>query len=187
MSTKYTLPGVLTADEGTLLGNAVELDFTGAGVTATLGVDGVATISIPGGGGAPTNAQYLVLALDGVLTDERRFVPGTGLTAVDGGAGGDYTLNASPGTPAITVVTSTPYAAAADTFLVVKPSVSTIVINLPAGVLDKSIIIKHGNASLFDVQVNANGADTIDGQASYLLTTRQSLTITFEGGVWHSR
>jgi len=140
-----------------------------------------------GGGGAPVNAEYLVLSLDATLTNERRFVPGTGLTAVDGGAGGNYTLNASPGTPAITVVSSTPYAAAGNTFLVVKPSVATIVINLPAGVLDTSIIIKHGNASLFDVNVVANGADTIDGQASYLLTTRQSLTLTFEGGVWHSR
>lgn len=136
---------------------------------------------------APVGAQYLVLSADATLTSERRFVAGTGLTAVDGGAGGDYTLNASPGTPAITVVATTPYAASAATFLVVKPSAATIVINLPAGVLDASIIVKHGNASLFDVQVNANGADTIDGQASYLLTTRQSLTLTFEGGVWHSR
>lgn len=45
-----------------------------------------------GGGGAPVSAQYLVLALDGTLTDERRFVNGSGLSAVDGGAGGNYTL-----------------------------------------------------------------------------------------------
>lgn len=43
--------------------------------------------------GAPKDAQYLTLALDGDLSAERRFVPGTGLTAVDGGAGGDYTLS----------------------------------------------------------------------------------------------
>lgn len=45
-----------------------------------------------GGGGAPVDAQYLTLALDGTLTAERRFVPAGGLSAVDGGAGGDYTL-----------------------------------------------------------------------------------------------
>lgn len=42
---------------------------------------------------APDDAQYLTLALDGDLSAERRFVPGTALTAVDGGADGDYTLN----------------------------------------------------------------------------------------------
>lgn len=42
--------------------------------------------------GAPTNAQYLVLALDGTLTDERVFTAGAGLSFTDGGAGGAYTL-----------------------------------------------------------------------------------------------
>jgi hypothetical protein len=46
-----------------------------------------------GGGGAPVNAEYLVLALDGTLTNERRFVPAARLAATDGGAGGDYTLD----------------------------------------------------------------------------------------------
>lgn len=45
-----------------------------------------------GGGGAPTNVQYLVLTTDGTLTDERRLVPNTGLTGSDSGAGGDYLL-----------------------------------------------------------------------------------------------
>jgi len=46
-----------------------------------------------GGGGAPVNATYLVLSADGTLTAERVFTPGTTLAAVDGGAGGAYTLN----------------------------------------------------------------------------------------------
>ena len=45
-----------------------------------------------GGGGAPTDAQYLALALDATLTDERRFVVGAGIDGADGGAGGDYTV-----------------------------------------------------------------------------------------------
>jgi hypothetical protein len=48
-----------------------------------------------GGSGAPTNAQYLTLALDGTLTAERRFVPTLPLSASDGGANGDYTLSLS--------------------------------------------------------------------------------------------
>ncbi len=43
---------------------------------------------------APTNAQYLALATDATLTDERVFTPSTGLTAVDAGAGSTYTLTA---------------------------------------------------------------------------------------------
>lgn len=45
------------------------------------------------GGAAPANAEYLVLAASALLTDERVFTPSTGLTAVDGGAGGAYTLS----------------------------------------------------------------------------------------------
>lgn len=46
-----------------------------------------------GGGGAPVGAQYLALASDGTLTNERVFTPGTGLKSVDAGAGAAYTLN----------------------------------------------------------------------------------------------
>lgn len=45
------------------------------------------------GSGAPVDSLYLVLAPDGTLTNHRRFVDGSGLGAVDGGAGGDYTLS----------------------------------------------------------------------------------------------
>ena len=49
-----------------------------------------------GGGGAPTNAQYVVLALDGTLTDERVLTGGTtgpGITITDGGAGSTVTVD----------------------------------------------------------------------------------------------
>jgi len=42
--------------------------------------------------GAPRDAQYLVLAVNGTLTDERVLTPGDGLDGTDGGAGGAYTL-----------------------------------------------------------------------------------------------
>lgn len=46
---------------------------------------------------APTNAQYLTLAVDGVLTNERRLVAGSGINITDGGAGGDATISATAG------------------------------------------------------------------------------------------
>jgi len=48
---------------------------------------------VGGVGAAPDSEQYLVLAASTPLTAERVFTPGTGLSAVDGGAGGAYTLN----------------------------------------------------------------------------------------------
>lgn len=46
-----------------------------------------------GGGGAPTNAEYVVLSLDPTLTDERVLTAGTGIALVDGGANGPVTLS----------------------------------------------------------------------------------------------
>jgi len=45
------------------------------------------------GGFAPNDAEYVVLALNATLTDERVLTPGVGLALVDGGAGGLVTLN----------------------------------------------------------------------------------------------
>jgi hypothetical protein len=54
---------------------------------------GRVTAVTAGSAPAPAGAQYLALAVDATLTNERVFAPGTGLSAVDGGAGGNYTLN----------------------------------------------------------------------------------------------
>jgi len=42
---------------------------------------------------APVGAQYLTLAADGTLTDERVLTAGTGITFVDGGAGAALTVS----------------------------------------------------------------------------------------------
>jgi hypothetical protein len=59
----------------------------GSGLTFSGG-----TLSASGGGGAPTDAQYLTLATHGTLSAERVLTPGTGLEGADGGAGAAYTL-----------------------------------------------------------------------------------------------
>ena len=45
------------------------------------------------GGGAPVGASYVVISLDGTLSDERTLAAGTGLALSDGGAGGAVTLS----------------------------------------------------------------------------------------------
>ena len=47
-------------------------------------------------GGADPGASYLVTSTTASLPNERALVAGTGLTSVDGGAGGNYTLSVKP-------------------------------------------------------------------------------------------
>jgi len=85
-------PIVWVAGATRLVGSVMEFD---SGSIDRVGGRIVYTPAGGGGGGAPTNAQYLTLALDGTLTAERRFVPALPLSATDGGANGDYTLSLS--------------------------------------------------------------------------------------------
>jgi len=91
--------GVVTASLGlsgslTRLVDGSSYLAAGSNVTITSASNGQVVIaSTGGGGGAPTDAQYLALATDATLTDERVFTPGTGLSAVDAGANAAYTLS----------------------------------------------------------------------------------------------
>ncbi|MHC4690756.1 MAG: hypothetical protein ACYS5F_14150 [Planctomycetota bacterium] len=51
-----------------------------------------------GGGGAPDDAQYVVMSLDGTLSDERVLTAGTDIDIADGGAGGNATVSVETGT-----------------------------------------------------------------------------------------
>jgi hypothetical protein len=60
-----------------------------------MGSDGVEKLlytGSSGGGGAPTDAQYLTLALDSGLSNERKLTAGVGILFTDGGANGNLTL-----------------------------------------------------------------------------------------------
>lgn len=73
-------------------GNAT--NFTAFTVGADGRVSSVTTFPVSGGGGAPFDATYVVMALDPTLTNER-VLTGTGnqITITDGGAGGNVTLS----------------------------------------------------------------------------------------------
>jgi hypothetical protein len=76
----------------------VAIRTTDAG-TPTLSIDHLNLVifrvygSGAGNTGAPINAQYLTLALNDTLTEERLFTPDLGLVATDGGANSTYTLD----------------------------------------------------------------------------------------------
>lgn len=65
--------------------------YTNASVTVN--AYGQVTSVASGPTPAPSGAQYLALALDAALPNERVFVPAARLSATDGGAGGNYTLD----------------------------------------------------------------------------------------------
>jgi len=75
----------------TQLTNGTSYIIAGSNVTVASASNGAITISSTAG--APSSAQYLVLTANGSLSDERVFVPSTGLTATNAGTdGGNYTL-----------------------------------------------------------------------------------------------
>lgn len=53
--------------------------------------------STGGGGGAPTNAQYVTLATSSGLSGERVLAAGSGISITDGGAGSTVTIEATGG------------------------------------------------------------------------------------------
>jgi hypothetical protein len=52
-----------------------------------------------GGGGAPIDATYVTLSLDGTLTDERVLTAGTGISISDDGPNSSVTISATGGPP----------------------------------------------------------------------------------------
>jgi hypothetical protein len=65
-------------------------------VNQVLATDGAGTLSFTdaggGGGGAPTDAEYVTLATNGSLTNERVLANGQSIRVIDGGAGNNVTV-----------------------------------------------------------------------------------------------
>lgn len=59
--------------------------------------DDVADLLAGGGSGAPTNATYVVLSVNGTLTSERVLTAGSGISITDAGAGSTVTIAATGG------------------------------------------------------------------------------------------
>lgn len=70
----------------------------GSNITITSSSNGPITINSTTGG-APTNAQYVVLTADATLTDERVLTAGSGISISDGGAGSTVTISATAAGP----------------------------------------------------------------------------------------
>ena len=101
---------VAIEDEGVAKGAASTIDFVGAGVTAGAVAGGQTTVTIPGGG-APTDADYLVGTANPSLSAE--IVVGTTPGGELGGTWGSPTVDAThSGSPHITTTTDGEHAIA---------------------------------------------------------------------------
>ncbi|MCB0542092.1 MAG: hypothetical protein KDC70_01155 [Saprospiraceae bacterium] len=78
----------------------------GTGITLAEAGNNITISASGGGGGAPTDAQYLVLSADATLSAERVFTAGTNTSASDAGAGSTLTLNVLSGNQTTSQFTS---------------------------------------------------------------------------------
>lgn len=72
-------------------------DYLRAGANVVLTTGALGQVEIGVAGVAPNTAQYLTLAIDPNLDNERVFTAGTGLISNDGGAGGLFTVGINDG------------------------------------------------------------------------------------------
>ncbi len=74
-----------------------------------------------------------------------------------------------------------------DYTIVVNPTAVAGTVTLPAAATStgRCYVVKHANASQNNVTIDPNGAELIDGNATLLLTARQSAYIQCDGTAWH--
>jgi len=175
----YTLPGVLTQDEGGPLNSAQVLNFTGAGVTATFS-GGTTTVNIPGGGGGGTPAAPFTSVQfnnAGAFGGSSNFTwNGTGLV-VTNGAGITDTL--SPGTLLFTTAgtgtISVKTAAVADGPL--NLDILDLQVNGASGALGQVLTSQGAGASPVWAAVPAASGWVDGGTVVYLSTASDDVSI----------
>lgn len=151
--------------------------------TAPTGSNDVLRLADVGAGGvaAPIDAQYLVLALDGDLTNERSLTVDGNLELSDGGAGAAATLKI--GSLVSIDNTDSPYTVGATTLTVLADTTSgDITINLPSSILNKHLhIVNTGTGT---VTVDANGSEEISGSVTQSLSQYEALHLVGDGTGW---
>ena len=125
-------------------------------VDAYIFVGNFVSDDISASGGAPTGAQYVALAVDGTLTNERVLTPGAGLSLTDSGAGNAVTLSVE--IDGLTELAAAPHATD-DDFLISD------------GGTEKRVNMTNVAAGAFalvsgDATIAANGAALTDGDDS---------------------
>jgi hypothetical protein len=134
-----------------------------------------------GGSGAPTSSQYVTLATDGTLSNERVLTAGTGISVTDAGAGSTVTVALSGGTiDATTEVTGALPVANGGTNLTAAADDNVMVGNATTW-QSKAIADCDGATTaklLYDTTTNAFSCGTDQGSGSVI----RNLGIVIDGG-----
>lgn len=139
----------------------------------------------PGGGIAPSTANYLVVgSVPGTLPNARQITNGNNIFLTDGGAGTTETVEAFTTS---TGVTSTTLTNTSNTVQLVDATGGTQTITLPAATFKKTFLISKTDATANTVVITRAGSDTIMGATTFTLYTRyQSIILCSDGvSVWY--
>jgi hypothetical protein len=140
----------------------------GSNITVASASNGQVVISSTGGGGAPADAQYLVLAADLTLSDERVFVAGTGLSLADGGAGGNATLSINDSV--VATVSGTTFTGATLHNAGISGSLTRLVDETSYLVAGTNITIASASNGQITISSTGGGGAPIDAQYVVLAT-----------------
>ena len=195
----FTSTTLNIADGGAGGNFIVDLPVTGVvaasytNTSLTVDVNGRITAASNGPAIAPGTAQYLTLALDAGLPNERRFVPAARLAGTDGGAGGNYTLDlATAGTAGVYAypasVTTDAYgrvtAVTAGTAPLVPSLVTTSAVNYVMAASTTIVLANPGNPQTIQLPA-ANAVGVVIGRdytVKRINTSVNVVTVTSAGG-----
>lgn len=160
-------------------GDCVQIDASGNHVAAGASCGG-------GGGGAPTSAQYVTLATNGSLSDERVLTAGSGISITDGGAGSTVTIASTtqsllaytaynPGTPASTSTSSSTFADVDATNLTVTftaPASGNVLVRLTA------VAVVNNVAAVYAWNLRTTGGSNVSGSFSTVTSNGNQIKIS---------
>jgi hypothetical protein len=106
-----------------------------------------------GGGGAPADAQYVVLTADPTLTDERILTPGDGIDITDGGAGLAVTVDADIKANSGIVIDTT-----------------ELSLDLGASSITGTLALTDGGTGATNASAARTNLDIVSGQATNIIT-----------------
>ena len=101
----------LTSAGGTesLVNDGMGESLATKGLTAGTGISlssDASSVTITSTTGAPVNAEYVVVSLDGTLTDERNLTAGSGISIIDGGANNSIMVVNTDGASTVTLTSA---------------------------------------------------------------------------------
>lgn len=178
--------GTITVDPngGETINGAATLAVS-AGQAIIINCNGTLFTTIGEASSAVSTAQFLTLAVDGALPNERVLTPGGGLAGIDAGAGGTYTLN---NTRVVNAQTAGYTAVASDRGKVIRYTGAggvTLALDPAATLADGWFTVLRNDSSGI-ITIDPSAAETINGAATLAVSAGQSVEIYCNGTLFYT-